>query len=215
MAFTVSAPAALEALERAGRELRKRAAADAHGCFGYFPALRHADGIHSDLPACRAFAATLPEMTLGGMSFSFNFIRASLVQQSSDPAYHLDSDAATAVTGDLSTLDDRLVRRALLNLSPDHPRTLHYLDVDSSSVELVTEGSYVRVARPEELGDFAVRAVIPPRRDTVLHGIDFYSNKVFHSGTDDEWGHFVAGYGYEVDLRPAASCPQFADAQGR
>lgn len=195
----------VEAVDRAGRELRAGAATDSNGCMGYFPGLRDVDGIRGDLPACRALAATLPTITMGGMTFEFNFARVSLIRQAGDPAFHLDSDAATAVTGDLSTLDARLVRRALLNLNAEHARTLHYLDVDPATVELRAEGAYVRIAEPDSVRHMARQLVIPPRDGNVIHGVDFYANKVMHSGVDDEFGHFVAGYGYEVNLSPQAS----------
>ena len=68
------------------------------------PALEGVHGIDCDLPACRAFAMSLPVIDHGGVEYRFNFLRLSSKQQSADPAYHLDSDAATALSGDVTTL---------------------------------------------------------------------------------------------------------------
>ena len=87
-------------------------------------------GIRSELPACHAFADALPAVSYAGMTYRFNFLRLSLVRQSADPAFHLDSDAATALTGDVGSLGDRAVLRLLLNLSAQQERALHYLGVD-------------------------------------------------------------------------------------
>jgi hypothetical protein len=204
-ALTLEVPEAVDALERAGRELARRADTDSNHCFGYFPSLEGA-GIYGDLPACRAFAATLPEISLGGMSFGFNFLRLSQIQQKGNFGFHLDSDAATAVSGDLATLEHRLIRRALLNLSNEHARTVHHLDLDIASVAIETDGSYAHISKLSHIRDFIVATAIPPRDDSLVHGIDFYANRVFHSGVDDEAGHFVAGYGYEIDLSPRPGC---------
>lgn len=127
-------------------ELRTRAGTDRDRCFGYFPGLNGASGIASDLSACREFARRLPELVVRGAPFQFNFLRLSLVQQSARAAYHLDSDAATAITGDVTTISQRHILRLLLNLSARSERTLHYLNVDPGSVELIVEGGYIRVA---------------------------------------------------------------------
>lgn len=37
-------------------------------------------------------------------------------------------------------------------------------------------------------------AVIPPRQDPSVHGLAFVSNRVLHSGVDDEFGRFIAAY---------------------
>jgi hypothetical protein len=198
--FAVVLPHAVEAIERAHEELTLRAKEDANGCFGYFPALEGAEGISNDLPACIAFEATLPKIAYGGMVSLFNFLRLSNRQQYTEPVYHLDTNAATALSGDIATLNSRLVRRMLLNLSPNYSRTLSYLDIDPLSVELESTGSYVKLKNPEEYQDRNVTTVIPPREGSKVHAVGFYSNKVLHSGRDDEFGHFVAGYGYEVDL---------------
>jgi hypothetical protein len=197
----------IEALAAAaGRELRARALFDRDRCCGYFPALDGVPGIVSDLPSCREFALWLPAITHASVGYSFNFLRHSLVQQSADPAYHLDSDAATALTGDVTTLGLRRVRRLLLNLSTRAERTLHYLDVDPRSVELVVDGSYVRVADPGRLLDRTRTATIPRRRGTLVHGLVFIANGVLHSGVDDVRGHFLAAYGAEHDC-PTPTVP--------
>ena len=101
----------------AERELRRRARDDVDKCCGYFPALAGTDGIVSDLPASRMFASEIPQIIHDGCVYHFNFLRVSLVQQGSEPEFHLDSDAATALTGDAETLQQRYVLRMVLNLS--------------------------------------------------------------------------------------------------
>jgi hypothetical protein len=160
---------ATKPVDNAGRELRRHARADGNGCWGYFPSLAGRPGIHADLPACRGFAAVLPEVADGGQNYRFNFIRLSLGSQSMRPAYHLDSDAATALTGDLATLDQREVGRILLNLSTEEKRNLHYLDLDVSALPLAHEGSYVRAADDVTACQYARRAAIPPRSGAIVH----------------------------------------------
>jgi hypothetical protein len=190
-------------------ELGAHAASDPDKCCGYFPALHGVPGIHSDLPACRAFATRLPLISHGGAGYRFNFLRLSLMQQSADPAYHLDSDAATALSGDVATLGQRRVMRLLLNLSSHSARTLHYLDVDPGCVELTADGSYVRAAHSCELQTRARKAAVRARCGSRVGGLLFAANLVLHSGVDNADGHFVAAYGFEtkddsvsVDLHP-------------
>ncbi len=193
----------------AGSELGRRAALDQDRCCGYFPALEGVRGIASDLPASRALASSLPVIRHDGEDFPFNFLRLSLRQQRTDPAYHLDSDAATALSGDVSTLKVRRVTRLLLNLSSEVPRMLHYLDVDPYSVDLVADGSYVRAADPGELVERALTAVIPARNGPHVAGLLFVANRLLHSGVDDEGGHFVAAYGIDaIDDAAASGCPR-------
>jgi hypothetical protein len=184
-------------VEDAGHELARHAQADDHRCWGYFPSLTGRPGIQAGLPACRDFASALPEFTIAGADYRFNFIRLSLRCQSQQPAYHLDSDAATALTGDPATLGRRRVARILLNLSTTQERNLYYLDLDVSAAALTREGSYVRVADPALVTRYAVRAAIPPRSGKIAHGISFVASQVLHSGVDGPHGHFVAAYGYE------------------
>jgi hypothetical protein len=180
-------------------ELSERAVVDHDRCCGYFPALAGARGIFADLPACREFAARLPEIRCPAGVYRFNFLRLSLVQQSTDPAYHLDSDADTAITGDVAMLRERRILRLLLNLSTRTARNLHYLAVNPWSVELVAQGSYLCAAKPAALGRYAHAMAVPPRRGSLVHGVAFTSNLVLHSGVDDLHGHFVAAYGTEAD----------------
>ena len=172
---------------------------DVDKCCGYFPALAGTDGIVSDLPASRMLAAEVPQIIYEGFVYHFNFLRVSLLQQSSEPEFHLDSDAATALTGDGETLRQRYVLRMVLNLSATSVRALQYLDVDSESVDLVVRGGYVSIAQTEALTERRLTAVIPPRCGASVHGLVFFSNCVFHSGVDDEFGHFIAAYGMETD----------------
>jgi hypothetical protein len=188
-------------------ELVARASLDRDGCCGYFPVLEGVHGIDCDLPTCRAFSTSLPTIDHGGSAFRFNFLRLSLKQQSAHAAYHLDSDAATALTGDVATIRRRRVERLLLNLSSRNERTLRYLDVDSRCVDLVADGSYIRAADPRRLAGHARTAKIPPRRGSHVAALLFAANVVLHSGVDDVSGHFVAAYGIdEVDHNAAADC---------
>jgi hypothetical protein len=198
MLIELDCPLGVERFDAVEDELRARARLDGDGCCGYFPALRSLPGIHNDLPACRRFAAHLPLLRHAGVAYRFNFLRLSLVAQSVDPIYHLDTDAASALGGDVTTLRRRRVMRLLLNLSSESERTLRYLDVDPFSVDLASEGSYVCVADPAPLHGYARSAVIPPRRGTSVAGLVFVSNLVLHSGVDDTGGHFVAAYGVET-----------------
>ncbi len=194
---------------RVEQELRARAAVDQDQCCGYFPALRGVRRINDDLPASRAFASALPQIRHGGADYRFNFLRLSLTQQSADPAYHLDSDAATALSGDVATLDKRRVTRLLLNFSSQRERAVHYLNVDPDSVDLVVDGSYIRVADPVRFADYGLTASIPARHHSHVAGLLFVANLVLHSGVDDPDGHFVAAYGIEAtDDGASIGCPE-------
>lgn len=205
VAVEIHVPGLAERAAGAELELSARATVDRDGCCGYFPALEGVHGIDCDLPACRVFATGLPVIDYSGMEFRFNFLRLSSKQQSVDPAYHLDSDAATALSGDLATLGRRRVQRLLLNLSSRNERTLHYLDVDSRCVDLVADGSYVRAADPRGLANRALTANIPPRRGSHVAGLLFAANLVLHSGVDDVRGHFVGAYGIDAIDHTASS----------
>jgi hypothetical protein len=186
-------------------ELRTRARVDPDGCCGYFPALAGVPGIVGDLPACQDFAARLPQISYGGAVYRFNFLRLSLAQQSAGPAYHLDSDADTAITGDIAALRQRRILRLLLNLSRSSERSLHYLDVEPWSVALAAEGSYLCAARPAALRRYSRVATIPRRHGAAVHGVAFVSNLVLHSGVDDLDGHFVAAYGSVTVVREGST----------
>ncbi len=56
---------------------------------------------HSSCPPVAYSQKRSPTISHAGMTYRFNFLRLSLVCQSADPAFHLDSDAATALTGDV------------------------------------------------------------------------------------------------------------------
>jgi hypothetical protein len=200
--------ATIRHVDAAERELRRHAQPDDHRCWGYFPSLTRRSGIHVDLPACQDFAAALPEVTAAGTTYRFSFLRMSLVCQSQQPACHLDSDAATALTGDPATLGQRLVGQVLLNLSATEERILHYPDLDVSAAALTREGSYVRATGQAQAVRYARHAAIPPRSGRLVHGISFIANRVLHSGVDGPHGHFVAAYGYDRDTQAPASAPQ-------
>jgi hypothetical protein len=196
--FAMAVPGLAGMADAAERELRMYARTDRDGCCGYFPVLAGVDGIVTALPACIAFAHWLPRIDHAGAAYRFSFVRLSLVQQSVDPAFHLDSDADTALSGDVADLAERHVLRLLMNLSTRSDRTLHYLDVDPRSVPLEVDGSYVRAANPGGLHRYARAATIPRRCGSTVHGLAFTSNLVLHSGVDDASGHFVAAYGTEA-----------------
>jgi hypothetical protein len=207
-------PELIEGIAEVETELSARAALDKNRCCGYFPALIGVRGIDGNLPACRAFAERLPAIGDCGTAYRFNFIRLSLAQQSVDPAFHLDSDAATALSGDVSTIKQRRVSRLLLNLNSQSGRALHFLDVDPNCVDLVSDGSYVRAADPRKLMKRAMRAVIPPRSGSRLSGLLFPANLVLHSGVDDAGGHFVAAYGIDaMEIAASAGRPAWNAAR--
>jgi hypothetical protein len=144
-----------------------------------------------------------PLIEIDELSLAFNFCRYSDRRQStlvpgSEGIFHLDSDAATALTGDLGSLGTshaKPVWRLLLNLHPERARTLAYADVDSTNVPIALDGNYA-YCPPEAMPPGTVRTLEIPRRvgGTTL-GVLFLSSQVLHSGRDDEHGHFVAGYG--------------------
>jgi hypothetical protein len=190
-------PADESVIGEAQRELWTRAAEDPNGCFGYFPGMQGMEGIDNDLPASHYFAKTVPSIDLSGRVLGFNFLRLSIVEQGAISPYHLDSDAATAITGDISTVQDRQVWRLLMNLSGWHPRTLSYLDVDPKSIEITHHEGYVHPVDPNVAESTARSLAIPPREGRIVRGVLFCASQVLHTGKDDEWGHFVAGYGHD------------------
>ncbi len=194
---TVALPADEGAIVAAEGELRNKAETDANHCYGYFPAMKGTGSINTDLPESRAFAGAVPRLEVGGKRLTFNFIRLSLIQQHGDSPFHLDSDAATALTGDTATISKRLVWRLLLNLNDKHVRTLSYLDADTSSVDLTNSDGYIH-CKDERLTEKVERSIaIPPRTGQQAHGVLFCASRVLHTGRDDEFGHFVTGYGCE------------------
>jgi hypothetical protein len=204
--ISVTLPA-VQLVDQAERELRRHAQADANRCWGFFPALTGRPGIHVALPACRDFADAMPEVAGAAAPYRFNFIRLALggsngqAAARAQPSYHLDSDAATALTGDPATMDQRDVGRVLLNLSPTRERTLHYLDLDVYATALVHEGAYVHPADPTAPAGYEARVTVAPRSGRVVHGIRFLANRVLHSGVDGPYGHFVAAYGYDIRIQ--------------
>lgn len=183
-------------IDRAYKELTQHAKGDKNKCFGYFPGMRK-DDISHDLPACKNFAVKLPQLIIEGRQFDFNFMRLSLIKQEGTSPYHLDTDAATALTGDIETLGDRLVWRLLINMHEHSSRTLGYLNVDPTSTLLDDDGSYVHCVDQEAEKQSARSISIPPRQGTAVHGVLFCASRVLHTGKDDNDGHFVMGYGCE------------------
>lgn len=193
---TVTLPASETSIADAEAELRIKAETDTNHCYGYFPAMKGTDSINTDLPKSQAFAENVPTLEVEGKRLTFNFIRLSLIQQKSDSPFHLDSDAATALTGDTATISKRLVWRLLLNLNDKHARTLSYLDVDTSSMRLTNSDGYIH-CEDEQAAETEKSIAIPPRNGQEVHGVLFCASRVLHTGKDDEFGHFVLGYGCE------------------
>lgn len=180
-------------------ELTRKALVDAQRCFGYFPALKGSKGIDTNLPQCKNFSLDNPEIKLEGKKLEFNFLRLSLIKQEGNAPFHLDTDSATALTGNIGTISDRLVWRLLLNLSGETPRTLGYLDCEALAAPLVAEGGYLHCP-DKALTKERLRSInIAPRSKGTIHGVLFCASRVLHSGRDDEHGHFVAGYGCEEE----------------
>jgi hypothetical protein len=191
---------AVDAINRAERELRCRAATDEHRCAGFFPSLCGVPDIDCDFPVCRELMSLVPELEHGGKAYQFNFIRLSLVCQASEAAWHIDSDAATALSGGDVDPASRLIHRLLLNLSEARERVLDYLDVDVLTVDLVHDGGYIRPAKTESPLGEARRISVPARDGPVVHGISFVSNRILRSGQDEGGGHFVAAFGFEAPV---------------
>ena len=189
---------AVAAIDSAERELRGRAATDENRCAGFFPTLSGVPGIDSDFPSCRDLMRLVPKIEHEGRVYRFNFMRLSLVCQACQPAWHIDSDAATALTGVDVSPASRLIHRLLLNLSGTRERVMAYLDVDVLTAGLVQDGGYIRPANTETAAGTALSISIPVREGPVVHGISFVSNRIFHSGQDGADGHFLAAYGCEV-----------------
>lgn len=178
-------------------ELTAKAKTDKNKCWGYFPAMKDKASIDTKLPISRRFAQSVPELRVNEFDMNFNFVRLSLVKQTGDSPFHLDTDAATALTGNAATLSKRLVWRLLINLSDKHPRTLSYLDIDSSKITLVDDDGYVHCDKKLVTKDVIRRIAVAPRRDNHVSGVLFCASRVLHTGQDDKFGHFVSGYGYE------------------
>jgi hypothetical protein len=186
-----------ELLDAAERELYAKATDDSNHCYGYFPGMKGKDGIDTELSACKALHDALPMIQIADKQLSCNFIRLSLVKQQGDFPFHLDTDAATALTGDKETLNKRKVWRILLNLSTKHPRTLSYIDADPNTVELDYGNGYLHCVDEQAMNERKQSVQIPPRTKTQVSGVLFCSSRVLHTGVDDDNGHFVAGFGCE------------------
>ncbi len=184
-------------LRAAEIELRGKCEHDDNQCYGYFPAMRGRGSVDTNLPRCEAFAASMPGLVVRDKKLQFNFIRMSLVQQRGDAPFHLDSDAATALTGDTTTVAERLVWRLLLNVSDQHARTLAYVDVDPVTTKLTSEGGYIHCEDKAVTSRLSKSIAIPPRQGLRTSGVLFCASRVLHTGQDDEHGHFVMGYGCE------------------
>jgi hypothetical protein len=178
-------------------ELTAKAKEDANKCWGYFPAMKGKSSIDTDLPISAGFADGIPQLEVDGKSLRFNFVRLSLIQQTGTSPFHLDTDAATALTGDTSTLSKRLVWRLLLNLNDKHTRTLSYLDLDSTKIPLLDDGGYLHCDASLVHEGIIRRIVIPPRKGSKASGVLFCASRVLHTGQDDQFGHFVTGFGCE------------------
>ncbi len=184
-------------IEAVGTELTDRAKGDQDSCFGYFPSLASMADIESDLPMSKRMRTTLPSIEVAGLRLDFNFVRRSLIRQSGDSPFHLDTDANTALTGDVDTLQERLVWRLLLNLSDQHTRRLSYLDKDPLELPLQTKGGYLHCPA-DAVDPGTIRHIdLKPRDGKLAQAVLFCSSRVLHTGTDSEAGHFVAGYGAE------------------
>lgn len=190
---------AVEAIEAVEAELRLHAKADSNQSYGYFPSMGEREGIGTDLPACQEFAKRYPTITPDGfhIPLGFNFLRMSRIRQPARSPYHIDSDAATALTGDVSDIADRRVWRFLMNLNSKHERTLSYLDIDPFSVELEAGDGYIHIG-DTAVGPNDIRTIdVPPRDGHTVSGVLLSVNHVLHTGKDDEHGHFIASYGAE------------------
>ncbi len=178
-------------------ELGGRARFTPEKCYGHFPHTTDMFGIATDLPASKQLVDARPDLMVNGKLLPFNFLRLSLIKQLAQAPFHLDSDAETGLTGEVETVLDRTVWRALLNLSRTHPRKLTYLNVDPITLPLEKVGGYVQCSK-KEVNQRAIRSLsIPHRRGTQTFGAILCVSQVLHRGVDDEWGHFIASYGAE------------------
>lgn len=196
--LTLRLPCDEALIAAAHAELQRKAAEDAYKCFGYFPGMRaHANELDFNLSACQAFAAAVPELLVAEKQLDFGFLRMSLIKQSGISPYHVDSDASAALTGDEACVSKKQIWRLLMNMSDTHERTLSYLNIDPSSVKLANKNGYVHFPETAIADTYVRTVIIPPRRKTKVVGVLFCASRVLHAGQDDEFGHFVAGYGCE------------------
>jgi hypothetical protein len=185
--------------DRVAVELAARARTDANRCMGYFPSLSGQPHIKTNLPESRRWTASFPSLTVFGLTLRFNFLRLSLVSQDPRAQYHLDTDAATALTGSLASMQRRFVWRLLINLSRREGRRIGFLDVDPSALALEAGDGYVYCPT---VPDGARRELaLPPRSSGQAWGALLCTNRILHSGRDGEAGHFIAAYGMEANER--------------
>jgi hypothetical protein len=137
------------------------------------------EGIDHDLPACRALAEGYPLQRVGELAVRFNFMRMSLRRQAllvqhEDTIFHLDSVAATALTGNLDTITNRQLWRLHVNLHPVHTRTLAYVDIHPAFIagSIVQHENYA-YCPPEAISKKALTTTDIPRRigGTTMGGI--------------------------------------------
>src|SRR5690606_31119097 len=109
----------LDALEA---ELDTHAQLDDDGCYGYFPGF----AADTHLSESVRFSRLVPAITVDELALGFNFLRYSLGPQPALHGLHLDTDAATAVTGPgMSQQQDREVWRLFLNMDRQRTRNVH------------------------------------------------------------------------------------------
>lgn len=206
---TIDLPIGTDSIIKAAEaELAAGAEADPYKCWGYFPfmarltignGLPHMDRrpLDHNLPASQNFVREVPEVTVQSHTLFFNFMRLSLVKQMPvmDSPYHLDGDAGTGITGKPDRLPESFVWRCVLNLSSEHSRTLSYLTVAPSELELVTKDGYSYCPNDQIEPEMIGNAVIEPRQGDQASGVFFCASRILHTGRDDDNGHFIAAYG--------------------
>jgi hypothetical protein len=185
---------AVSLVTAAQAELAVQAATDPDQCAGYFPAF--APDQH--LVHAIELANTIPEITVDDTTLGFNFLRYSARQQPQLHGMHLDTDAATAVTGPaMEQQHGREVWRLLLNLHPLLARDVYIApDVSTSKLDCEYRDGYLAVVGGLDTGDIQT-ITLPQRQGATVAGLLFCANQVPHMGSDSRGGHFVAGYGME------------------
>lgn len=191
-------PVETKLIEAAEFELTAGAIEDVNDCRGFFPSLAGLEGMVDNLPCSELFATKLGHISLAGRNFNFNFLRLSTTKQESFAPYHIDSDTATALTGDVETLHRRLNWRLLLNLSCKVDREFAYLDQKIIQDEIAWQSGYLAYDRkPDASSERTLR--LRSREGTATEAVLFCANKVLHRGNDGKKGHFVAAYGFEEE----------------
>lgn len=194
---TINLPFKSSLIQKTEGELGLHAQRDDDKCYGYFPGMGDRRGIDANLPVSQSFADGAQYLTVDGKKLNFNFLRLSLIDQPSISPFHLDSDSATALTGDVATMSQRLVWRLLINLSPVRSRTVIYLDLDPSSVELINDRGYISYPSKSITDDMIKKVELSPRSGSEVSAVLFCASRVLHAGKDINGGHFVAGYGVD------------------